>query len=116
MADRIVKCAAALAGASYHDGPPSAELRDVWREMAADARQEVDELRAEVERLRSPAVVLAEAERLLRATPLFAVCFDDMFVGADWWTEKDGEDAMDCKQFDTLAEAYERLTGGEHGQ
>ena len=62
----------------------------------------------------APAGVLAEAERLLRTTPLFAVCLDDMFVGADWWTEgRDGEDAMDCGQFETLAEAYEKLTKGE---
>jgi hypothetical protein len=83
--------------------------------MAAKARQEADDMHAEIERLKSPAAVLAEAERLLRKTPLFAVCFDDMYVGADWWTEKDGEDAMDCGQFDTLAEAYEKLTKGKGG-
>ena len=110
MADRIVKCAAALAGASYHDAPPSAELRDLWRDMAADARQEADELRAEIKRLKSPAVVLAEAERLLREVETNHVYFSSSGrvticlrgLRTDW-------------RGATLAEAYEKLRGGENG-
>jgi len=120
----IIRCAAALAGASYHDAPPSSELCELWREMAAKARQEADDMHAEIERLRSPAAVLGEAERLLREAEILCVGVNDDSVEITVWVVRDGEDAWEAASYPTLAEGYAaalagvllpQVTGGRDG-
>jgi vacuolar-type H+-ATPase subunit I/STV1 len=75
--------------------------------------RELFERRVEIERLKQPAVVLAEAERLLRAVDIYAVRLwmeaDGGGVQVDFWTIRHPARAA------SLAEVYAALTGGRDG-
>lgn len=69
------------------------------------------EAERELERLRSPAAVLAEAERLLREA-----CVVDVFLRDDMVAVNALNDESDgMPEGATLAEAYEQLEGGRDG-
>lgn len=68
--------------------------------------EQLKQLLAEVERLKSPTVVLAEAERLCKAAHVSEV----QFYGHQTWLQAPWTEGV-CGP--TLAEAYEELTKGE---
>jgi hypothetical protein len=83
---------------------------------AKAAAAEVAALRAEVERLKSPAVVLTEAERLLREADVCNAWFESDGVALSWWVESDDEEAYDSDTSLTLAEAYASLKEAGDGR
>jgi hypothetical protein len=78
--------------------------------------EQLKQLRAEVERLKSPAVVLAEAERLLREASVCDVWLDNDGTNVSHWVvSDDGGEEYDSATHPTLAEAFAELKEGNHG-
>jgi hypothetical protein len=90
-------------------------FRDSTDAGAIVARERNEALR-EVERLKSPAVVLAEAERLLREADVCNAWFESDGVALSWWVESDDEEAYDSDTSLTLAEAYASLKEAGDGR
>ena len=92
----------------------------VWRAdrlVIASLRRQLSEQEAEMATLKTPAHVLAEAERLLRERDVSRVAFSrkrGLNVTAEQFAACDPL-AFPTTSGDTLAEAYAALTGGRDG-
>lgn len=89
MSERILHALACLIHASYIDNAPSGTARDGWRAVAADAREEYDRLRAQVEELekwrsdypKAASTIAEQAKRIAELEHALRECNEHCFTG-----------------------------------